>query len=323
MGILELFRGGAGSRSPRILERRIRDAHALTGQGRHAEAEEGLRAVVRDARHLFGATHPVMVSARLALVSVLHAAGRFAEAEDEARAVAATRGHLPDDALRVHVLGLAETLRSQRGGHEEAVAAYDGLLPEMTRINGPEHPWTLQLRTNRAMALAQLGGHPEAEAEALAIAACADRLRAPGATAPWLAASIVLAYALNGAERHTEAESVARGALAQAVRAASAPGVTRMLPVLGAALARALSGQGRHEEALAEVTTARLYDTGVHAGDTGLTDLAAARALHGLGRAPEARAEAEKALASCTAVFGPDHHRTAEARELVASPTPA
>ncbi|MEU8530268.1 tetratricopeptide repeat protein [Streptomyces sp. NPDC048629] len=317
MGLLDLFRGGAGSRSPRILEQRIRAAHALTGQGRHAEAEEGLRAVIRDARHLLGATHPVMVSARLALVATLHAAGRFTEAEDEARAVAATRTHLPDDALRVHVLGLAEMVRSLRGGHEEAVTVYAGLLPEMTRINGPEHLWTLQLRTNRASALAQLGRYEEAEAEALAVAACADRLRAPEATMPWLAASTVLVYALNGSGRHADAESVARGALAQAVRAASAPGVTRTLPVLGAALARALSGQGRHEEALAEVATARLYDTGAHAADTGLTGVAAARALHGLGREPEARAEAEQALESCTALFGPDHPRTVEARELL------
>ncbi|MFG2331483.1 tetratricopeptide repeat protein [Streptomyces sp. NPDC048604] len=319
MGILDLFRGGASSRSPRILEQRIRTAHALSGQGRHAEAEEGLRAVIRDARHLFGATHPVMVSARLTLVATLHADGRFTEAEDEARAIAATRTHLPDDALQVHVLGLAEMVRSLRGGREEAVAAYDVLLPRMTRINGPEHLWTLQLRTNRAAALAQLGRHAEAEAEALAVAACADRLRAPDATMPWLAASTVLAAALNGSGRHAEAESVARGALTQAVRAASAPGVTRTLPVLGAGLARALSGQGRHDEALAEVTTARLYDTGAQAADTGLTDLAVARALHGLGRTAEARAEAARALESCTAVFGPDHERAVEARELLES----
>ncbi|WP_232108076.1 MULTISPECIES: hypothetical protein [Streptomyces] len=51
--------------------------------------------------------------------------------------------------------------------------------------------------------------------------------------------------------------------------------------------------------------------------ETGAVELAVATALLGLGRHTEARSQAVAAHDACLTAFGPDHHRTAEARALL------
>ncbi|MFK8905839.1 hypothetical protein ACJA3G_02145, partial [Streptomyces sp. YS-3] len=62
--------------------------------------------------------------------------------------------------------------------------------------------------------------------------------------------------------------------------------------VLHCVLARSLNGQGRHDEALAEVR----HPTSPDSADIGAVDINTAAALHGLGRRPEAEATARQGL---------------------------
>jgi tetratricopeptide (TPR) repeat protein len=124
-----------------------------------------------------------------------------------------------------------------------------------------------------------------------------------------------LVFALNAQGRHSEAEALAREALA----AHRVP--DRFALVLRLGLARSLNGQARHEEALAEAERADALRHGLpeeqHRPETGAVELAVATALLGLGRGSEARHQAAAAHDACLASFGPDHRRTVEARALL------
>ncbi|MEV0179917.1 hypothetical protein AB0I54_11530 [Streptomyces sp. NPDC050625] len=133
-----------------------------------------------------------------------------------------------------------------QGRHAEACAAHDALLPVFGRIFRAEHPQTLKLLSDRAQTLTALARHAECEAECAAVARVAAR--GTGPEMPFLAAAARNGqiYALNAQDRHGEAETLAREALA----AHRTP--DRFSLVLRLGLVRSLNGQGRHEEALAE-----------------------------------------------------------------------
>ncbi|OIJ69140.1 tetratricopeptide repeat protein [Streptomyces mangrovisoli] len=254
---------------------------------------------------------PASALAQLAEASALFKVGRFADAENEARRVAAMQperhNHYAPMALSVAAMAMGA-----QGRHDEAVTAYDELLPVFGRIYGAEHWLTLKLRSDRAQTLAALGRYVECEAECGAVFRTAARTS--GEQAPLLVASARngLIFAVNGQGRHQEAERLAREALAEH----ETPDRFRLVLLLG--LARALNGQGRHEEALAEVARIReLPSAEQHVAQTGATEIAEATALAGLGRTDEARAGAQGAYDTCLAALGPGHARTAEARELV------
>ncbi|MFC8243713.1 tetratricopeptide repeat protein [Streptomyces chartreusis] len=120
---------------------------------------------------------------------------------------------------------------------------------------------------------------------------------------------------LNAQGRHPEAEALAREALAAHRE------LDRFTVVLRLGLARSLNGQSRHEEALAEAERTDELHRGLpeeqRGPETGAIQLATATALLGLDRSTEARTHAETAHAACRAAFGPAHHRTSEARELL------
>ncbi|MFG2356319.1 tetratricopeptide repeat protein [Streptomyces sp. NPDC048521] len=251
----------------------------------------------------------------LAQAMVLYRAGRHAEAEAEARAVAAARSRLPDDPQAALALSIAALATGAQGRHDEAVAAYDGLLPVFGRVFGAEHPQTLKLRSDRAQALSAVARHAECEAECAAVARIAARGTGPQAPLLAAAARNGQIFALNARGRHAEAETLAREALA-AHREQD-----RFALVLRLGLARSLSGQGRYEEALAEAERADGLRRGLpedqRRPETGAVELAVATALLGLDRAAEARALAVTAHDSCRTVFGPAHRRTVEAQGLL------
>jgi hypothetical protein len=207
----------------------------------------------------------------------LYMAGRFARAEDEARALAATPLRLPDDSDTPLALSIAAAATSAQGRHAEALAAYDALLPVFGRTFGAEHWQTLKLRSDRARALGALGRHVECEAECEAVARVATRstgptmpllidrpvprasVRSTGSAMPLIAgaARIGQIYALNGQGRPLESEALAREALVAHSQS------DRLTLALRLGLARSLSGQARHEEALAEAEHADALRRGI------------------------------------------------------------
>ncbi|MFI6035051.1 tetratricopeptide repeat protein [Streptomyces sp. NPDC051315] len=251
----------------------------------------------------------------LARATALYRAGRYAEAETEARAVAAARSRPRDDEYAPPALGIGALAADAQGRHAEAVTLYDALLPVYVRVFGAGHPQTLKLRSDRAQALSALARHAECEAECAAVARAPARGTGPRMPLIAAAARNGLVYALNAQGRHSQAEALAREALA----APPVPG--RLTLVLRLGLARGLSGQGRHEEALAEAERADEVRRGLpeeqHRPETGAVEPAVATALLGLGRDADARGRVTAAHAACLAAFGPDHRRTAEARELL------
>ncbi|PNV33996.1 hypothetical protein C1708_18035 [Streptomyces sp. DH-12] len=256
------------------------------------------------------------IASPLAQAVALYEAGRYADAEREARDVAASRSRRRDDKWVPLALGIAATTAGAQGHHAEALATYDDALPLFARIFGAENPQTLKVRSDRAQALTSLGRHAECEAECAAVASAARRSTEPGAEHVAVAACNGQVFALNALGRHPEAEALAREALA------AAQGLPeRFSLVLRLGLVRSLNGQSRYEEALAEAERAEELHRGLSAAqrrpEAGAVDLAMANALLGLGRRDEARIRATAGHDACLAVLGPDHSRTAEARELI------
>ncbi|MGW1164438.1 tetratricopeptide repeat protein [Streptomyces sp. NPDC001153] len=241
--------------------------------------------------------------------------GRYAEAEAEARAVAEARSALRLDSHALLALSVAALAMCAQGRHAEALAVYDELLPVFGRTFGAEHPQTLKLRSDRAQTLVGIDRYAECEAECAAVARIADR--GAGSLMHYTAGAARngLIFALNKQGRHEEAEALARGTLA------AHPAPSRLTLVLQLGLTRALNGQGRHAEALAEADRAeavrRKTPEDLSRAETGAVELAVATALLGLGRAAEARTRTMAAHDACRAAFGPDHHRTVEARALL------
>ncbi|MEV6833987.1 tetratricopeptide repeat protein [Streptomyces sp. NPDC051133] len=251
----------------------------------------------------------------LARAAALYHAGRYAEAEAEARAVAEARSHVRDDPYGPLAMTVAALAMGAQGRHAESLAVYDALLPVFGRIFGAEHAQTLKVRSDRAQVLSSLARHAECEAECAAVARTAARGTGPQMPDIAVAARNGLVFAVNAQGRHTEAETLAREALAAHHTS------DRFALVLRLGLARSLNGQGRHEEALAEAERAdglcRALPDEDHRAETGAVELAVATALLGLGRDTEARARASAAHDACLAAFGPDHRRTVEARTLL------
>lgn len=251
----------------------------------------------------------------LAQAMSLYKDGRYAEAEAEARAVAEARSVLRLDSYGPLALSVAALAMSAQGRHAEALATYDELLPVFGRAFGAEHPQTLKLRSDRAQTLLALDRYADSEAECAAVARIAGRGVGPEMPLIAGAARNGLIFALNKQGRHEEAEAIARETLA-AHRAPS-----RLSLVLQLGLTRSLNGQGRHEEALAEAERAgalcRKLPENLSRAETGAVELAVATALLGLDRAAEARTRAMAVHDTCWDSFGPDHHRTVEARALL------
>lgn len=240
--------------------------------------------------------------------------GRYAEAEAEARAVAEARSVLRLDTYAPLALSVAALAIGAQGRNADALALYDELLPVFGRTFGAEHPHTLKLRSDRAQTLVALDRYAECEAECAAVARIAGRGTGAQMSLTAGAARNGLIFALNKQGRYEEAEALARETLG----AHPAPG--RLALVLHLGLVRSLNGQGRHEEALAEAGHADALRRKAPEGsrtETGAVELAVATALLGLGRAAEARTRAVAAHDACRAEFGPDHHRTVEARALL------
>ncbi|MFF3214274.1 tetratricopeptide repeat protein [Streptomyces sp. NPDC002886] len=262
-----------------------------------------------------GRSEPDMTGALLAPIAALYTAGRFAEAEAEARSVAAGPFRPRDEGYGPLALRIAALAAEAQGHHDRAAAAYGELLPVFGRTFGAEHPHSLHLRSNRARVLSILGRHGECVAECVDVAQLANRSTGPDMLYVAAAARSEQVYALTELGRHTEAEALARQALAGYREP------DRLRLVLRLSLAHSLSGQGRYVEALAEVERADVLRRSLSREDPhvaiGSVELVAAAALLGLGRGAEAQLRAVAAYDACMTALGPDHFRTGKARELL------
>ncbi|MEU7153527.1 tetratricopeptide repeat protein [Streptomyces sp. NPDC045456] len=263
----------------------------------------------------------------LAPAQAMDRAGRHAEAEAEARSLAEARSRRRDKVGSALALCLAAKAMNSQGRHAEALAEYDAVLPVFVEAFGSDDFDTLNLRVQRAHALALVARYAEAETECAAVARIVDRGRDadPGLTILAGTARHGLIHVLNAQEHYAEAEALASETLAlRAFRYGplADPRVTGELQgVLRLGLARSLNGQRRHDEALTEVAHAkelrRNAPDGPGNSGSGAAGLIEATALLGLGRKSEARACATAAYDAALAAFGMHHFRVAEARTLL------
>ncbi|MFG2978032.1 hypothetical protein ACGFYY_34185 [Streptomyces sp. NPDC048331] len=243
--------------------------------------------------------------------------GSFEAAEERARAVVAAREGVwgrdrrPVTIWQARYYAVAAAILHGRGS---AVSAeLDGLIVELEQLAGASRSLLLRARLFRAWVLIDEGRPAEAKAEAEHV--LRELARTMHLIMDWdleLSALVCMGDVLCASDRHPEAETIARGHLP---RAEGQPATGLHLLLM-----RSLSGQGRHEEALAESRTRHPEHS---PGVDGAYELAIAVALHGLGRDDEAREEALRALTACERHLHPGHQRLGEIRALLTCVAPA
>jgi len=129
--------------------------------------------LIRQLKLLFPEGHVFLADALMVYASFLKSEGQRSDAErllDEALAI---YGRPADLTGRRHgpALRLRARLRADRGDHAGAMADLEAAVPLFDRLAGPDHPNTLLVRTERAIALAHLSRHAEAAIELDAILA--------------------------------------------------------------------------------------------------------------------------------------------------------
>ncbi|MEU4115368.1 tetratricopeptide repeat protein [Kitasatospora sp. NPDC028055] len=269
---------------------------ALVESRRYDEAEPELRAVLPLAVAARGEDHDEVHELRFLLGRVLIATGRPDQAEELARAV--LTAHPAVDLVRVRAWRARALALNSLGRHREAAAEYTTLLTAAPAVLGERHRLLLASRSHRLQQLAVLGEHDQVEREYQALLSDLpddDRLRRSVTSAQ--------VFALNSAGRHTEAEALARTALARH------PGTG-----LSAGLARSLTALGRPAEALQVLTDAEADNPRIGGGALAvLFGFLTAQALLGLDRPEEAEARARRAVDLARAHYHPDNHRALEA----------
>ncbi|MFK0259332.1 hypothetical protein [Streptomyces sp. NPDC090445] len=242
--------------------------------------------------------------------------GRFEDAEARARVLVAARRSRRGRDRRPGTVWYATyvaALAARAHGRQEpsVLTEFEALIAEAEQTYDLHRALLLPARLNRAFVLIDAERPAEAEAEARdVLSALARRAHRAGDQQLELNALICLGHALCAQDCYEESEAIARAALPRADDDA-----VRALRIL---LVRSLSGQGRHEEALAE--SGEALPEPPHAA--GKLELHRATALHALGRSGEAQAEAGRALAACERYLHPTHPRIAAVRTLLSRITP-
>lgn len=199
--------------SPMVLSAHRTLAQALSGQGRHAEAEGVARAALAAVSREGPYAH-YAAEARAELANILGAQGKHAEAERECRkGIEMLRGRYGDEHPKTlaHMGNLASLLMRQN-----RPADAEGLYREVLRAKrialGPTHPYTLASETNLGRALFELQRYEEAEA--LDRHALQSALEI-GEEAPLALVSANLATTLGAQKKNKEARQLFTDALAR------------------------------------------------------------------------------------------------------------
>ncbi|MFF2081597.1 tetratricopeptide repeat protein [Kitasatospora sp. NPDC058162] len=283
----------------------VRELRAVLGRAlvelrRYEEAEPELRAVLPLAVAARGEDSDDVHDLRFLLGRVLIATGRPAEAEELACAVLAA--HPAVDPVRLRAWRARALALNGLGRHREAAAEYTALLTAAPAVLGERHRLLLVVRSLRFQQLAVLGECDQVEQEYPALLSAlpdGDSLRSSVHSAR--------VFALNVAGRHTEAEALARKALARH------PGIG-----LSLGLARSLNALGRSTEALQVLTDAEAETPrSVEGALAVLLAILTAQALLGLDRPDEAETQARRAVDLAQCYYHPDNHRALEAATTV------
>lgn len=212
--------------------------------------------------------------------------------------------------------GQARALRD--GGRQaEAIGVLRDLHARRLTVFGPEHPETLRNHNELAVALSQSGDRAAAIAIWTGDLAIKQRWLGAG-HASTLSTRYNLANELLASRRYADAETAFR-ALLEAERAARGPAdpgawITQM------SLANAIGRQDRPAEALG-LLDALLEDPAALAGrpERAIARVYRSRTLAALDRRDAALDDARAAVAAFEATVGPEHRRTLQAREWLAS----
>ncbi len=300
-------------------------------EGRFRDAEQIFRKVSAVRAQVQGSEHPSTLFSRSDVARMLDDQGRHAEAEKEHRDVLAIRtrvlgpGNL--DTLANHK-DLARSLDGQ-GRHAEAEnerrtareATLNGireLLVIAERMQGPEHPDTLNNRNQVAIALAKDGSFAEAEKEFRTVLAVRLRTLGPEHRDTLVSRSQV-ANTLTDQGRAAEAEREHRDVLAIRLRVLGAEHHDTL--VGRGDLIRSLGRQQKHAEAETEIRTlleAQQRVLGSEHPDTINTQYNLADSLRAQHKYPEAERVFRAILAICEHTLGPDHPGTLAMRNDVA-----
>ncbi|MGW1913169.1 tetratricopeptide repeat protein [Streptomyces sp. NPDC002076] len=298
----------------RRLNRRLEASEYLCRQRRWADAEPELRGVLQAAA---GGTGPLVASARTLLAQALRAQGRLQEAEDEARSAIDAQpvpgrfdGRDGHDVLAL-VLG-------DLGRHREAANLLAVTAAARARTAPSDYWLVLKGRSDRLQHLAYLGLHEEVVAEAGTLKSAARGTEGIHRILLPLAVTNGLAFSLSLHGYYEQAEHLLLPVLDDARRQRQG----RFLMVLHLGAARALTGQGRAQEALAAVDQAQdIFDQGPGADalahDLSAIHLARAAALLALDRPADAEHEVQHCLSQCERRLGPAHHRALEAATIL------
>ena len=248
---------------------------------------------------------------RLMLVRWLASSWRFDEAEAALGTISSERAALEgaNDIARAY---------ESAGRLGEAIALYEQVLADRTRVLGPDHPDTLSSRNNLAYAYISVGRL--ADAIALYEQTDADSVRVLGPDHPDTFVSrnnLAFVYELVG--RFDEAITLRRQTLDDCVRIFGEEHAETLAS--RSYLARAFRAAGRLDEAIPlyeEVLAERMRILGADHPDTLISRYNLAHAYWEAGRLGKAITLFEEVLADQLRVLGPNHPYTVASRCFLA-----
>jgi len=241
-----------GDDHPETLRTRVRRSRLLIQRNQPDSADQQLRELEVRARRHTATGHPVVAEVSAALGTLLRTRAQNEEAiEWLGRAVEQRRQHDPSSreyADAVRELGIAV---AGVGDYERADSLFRTALPLVRQRFGPRHPDVAFLLANLGHT-ASIRGHLD-EAEAWQREGV-DILAAWYGDNHYLTASIqqVLAQTLIRLERFDEAIPLLRSTIEVFSRAPELGPASAETSITRSTLAIALSGQGNHDEAVAE-----------------------------------------------------------------------
>ncbi len=258
--VLEAVERQLGSNAPSLVVARINLATSLTELGELDEALQQARRAEADSERLIGMQSPQYRSARRAVASVLgkrhgvpEALRESAEiygdvAEAEAAAVADGTG---DAMLVILSRNNAAATLATLGDFEAAALAYEQVLEPLRDLVDETHPMMLTVRANLAQMLEQSGQTDEAIRELVEVLRLQSEVLGATSDSTLITRNNLAMICLKAGDADR-----AESELAACLSIAEAAGYGSIIPILRRNYGRALTGAGKHDEAITQLTRA-------------------------------------------------------------------